>query len=252
MATVLVTGGATEVGRRAAIELERRGYTVRVLVDREGPRIAGVSQIVGDVGGDHDLAEAVDGAEAVVHTGVTGRRRGPRHEVEAARAVAEAAEGVGAHLVYVSLVGASTTRAAAFRARRRAELVIDEVTSRWSVQRVTQTHQHVEGLLAGLVCAKAPSLAYQPVDPADVARRLADVVEAGPSGRVPDFGGPELLGIETLAKRRRAITGRRSRLVRLPAVGPLRDLYAGRHLSPAHRDGTVSWNRWLEASMNGG
>ena len=90
------------------------------------------------------------------------------------------------------------------------------------------------------------NLAFQVIDPGEVADRLADHVEAGPAGRVPDIGGPEVVPIVELARIRREVRGRAAALLPVPAVGFLRDFDAGRHLCPEHRVGTLTWRQWLE------
>lgn len=96
---------------------------------------------------------------------------------------------------------------------------------------------------------KAPDLSFQLVDAGEVSARLVDLVEAGPSGRAPDFGGPEVLDVTTIADTRRQITGCRSRLVRVPRFGPMKDFVTGTHLCPEHRDGTITWSQWLHNSI---
>jgi len=251
MATVLVTGGAGNLGRRASWELLRRGHTVRVLVHRSTAVVDGVDVVEGDILRGKGISDAVAGVDAVVHAATSRGGRSRKAEVAGARTMVQAAASVGAHLVYVSKVGVDVNRSAFYEAKWQAEGVVERSGSGWSIQRVTHFHDLIEQILSAPVLFKVPELAFQPVDVIDVANRLADIVEAGPSGRVPDFGGPELLGIETLARRRRRITGRHSLLVRVPRVGRIRDYASGAHLAPEHRDGTVTWEEWLKRSMNG-
>lgn len=251
MTTVLVTGGAGNLGRRASHELLRRGHDVRVLVHRSTDVVDGVEVFTGDVLSGKGVAEAMPGVEAVVHTATSRGGRSAKAESAGARTMAQAAESVGAHLVYVSKVGVEGNRSPYYEGKWQAEGIIEDLSSRWSILRSTQFHDLIEAILSAPVLFKVPELAFQPVDATEVATRLADIVEAGPSGRVPDFGGPELLGIETLAKRRRKITGRRSRLVRVPRVGRVKDYAVGWHLSPEHRDGLITWDDWLARTRNG-
>jgi uncharacterized protein YbjT (DUF2867 family) len=77
---------------------------------------------------------------------------------------------------------------------------------------------------------------------------LVGRVDAGPAGRAEDFGGPEVLGLKELVSTRRASTGRRTTLVQLPALGPLRGLDAGHQLGPDHARGRRTWKHWLHDS----
>jgi uncharacterized protein YbjT (DUF2867 family) len=100
-------------------------------------------------------------------------------------------------------------------------------------------------LLRYPVFISTPNLAFQVVDAGEVSTRLADLAQAGPAGRAPDFGGPEIRRITDLARTRREITGRRARLVRVPRVGPVADFDRGLHLAPEHLDGRITWEQWL-------
>ena len=239
------------MGRRVSAELLARGHRVRVLTHRSRNGVPGAEVVAGNVVSGEGLTEAVDGVDTVVHAAPGRGGIGSRSEAAGTSTVLAASEAIGAHFVYVSKVGVDRNRSPYHDAKWVAEGVVEALGSRWSIQRVTHFHDLVEALLGAPVFFKTPELAFQPVDVADVARRLADVVEAGPSGRLPDFGGPELLGIETLARRRRRITGRHSLLVRVPRVGLFRDYADGSHLAPEHRDGTVTWSDWLRTQNNG-
>jgi uncharacterized protein YbjT (DUF2867 family) len=251
MKSVLVTGGAGNLGRRASWELLRRGHTVRVLTHRSTHVVEGVESFKGDVVSGAGVDEAIAGVDAVVHTATSRGGRSTKSEVAGVRTMVRAAERAGAHLVYVSKVGVETNRSPYYQAKWEAERVVESLGVDWSIQRVTQFHDLIEQILSAPALFKVPELAFQPVDVTEVASRLADIVEAGPSGRLPDFGGPELLGIETLARRRRRITGRRCLLVRVPRIGRIGDYARGGHLSPEHREGTITWAEWLKSSVAG-
>jgi uncharacterized protein YbjT (DUF2867 family) len=213
--------------------------------------VDGVDVVAGNVVTGKGIDDAVAGVDAVVHAATVRGGRRAKAEAAGARTIVEATERVGAHLVYVSKVGVEENRSPYFEAKWQAEQVVEGLGTRWSIQRVTHFHDLIEQVLSAPVRFKVPGLAFQPVDVTDVAVRVADLVDAGPSGRVPDFGGPELLGIETLARRRHRITGRHSLLVRVPRIGRIADYAEGWHLAPEHRDGTITWEQWLRRSRNG-
>jgi uncharacterized protein YbjT (DUF2867 family) len=101
-------------------------------------------------------------------------------------------------------------------------------------------------MLAGGTFIRTRHLRFQPVDVGEVADRLVELAAGSPQGLTADFGGPEILGIRELAVARREITGRRTRLVLVPALGAtLADYDAGLHLAPDHRMGTRTWREWL-------
>ena len=80
---------------------------------------------------------------------------------------------------------------------------------------------------------------------------LADLVDAGPSGRAPDVGGPQVLTIKELNDVRARITGRRAVLVPVPSVWFLHDFAEGRHICRDRAVGRVTWQQWLSRRRPG-
>lgn len=248
MAVVLVTGGTGTLGRAVVPLLLAAGHDVRVLSRRSAPTVpAGVTALSGDVRTGAGVGPATEGADVVIHAASSPRRRARETEVEGARHVATAARAAGAHLVYVSIVGVDRHRYSYYRAKRAAEVVVAESGANWSVLRATQFHDLLELFFRSGWFFRTPRLRFQPVDVTEVARRLCDVALGTPSGLVADFGGPEVRTVRQLVEERRELTGSRTRLVRVPARGFLADFDAGLHLTPDHRDGTITWRDWLEA-----
>jgi uncharacterized protein YbjT (DUF2867 family) len=247
MATVLVTGGTGVLGRATVPLLLDAGHEVRVLSRRSAPPLPeGVTAYAGDVRTGAGVDRAVDGCDVVVHAASNPRRKVKETEVEGARHVARAARDTGAHLVYVSIVGVDRHRYFYYRAKHAAEQEIARSGAEWTVLRATQFHDLIAMFLGTGWFFRTPQLRFQPVDVADVAARLAGLVAAPEDGLLADFGGPEVLSIEDLVTVRQAVTGRRTRLMPVPRVGPFADFDAGRHLAPEHRDGTTTWRQWLE------
>jgi uncharacterized protein YbjT (DUF2867 family) len=248
MATVLVTGGTGTLGRAVVPLLLAGGHDVRVLSRRAAPEVPdGVRAFAGDVRTGTGVERAAAGCDIVIHAASNPRRQVKETEVEGARHVAAAARAAEAHLVYVSIVGVDRHRYFYYRAKYAAEHVVAESGARWSVLRATQFHDLLEMALGSGWFIRTPDLRFQPVAVDDVARRLVDVATGEAQGLAPDFAGPEVLGIEEIAALRQDIRGRRTRLVRVPRLGFLRDFDAGLHLAPDHRDGVTTWRDWLTA-----
>ncbi len=250
MAVVLVVGGTGTLGRHLVPALRDRGHTVRVLSRSASPSVpAGTTACRGDVRTGEGLDLSLDGVDTVIDA-VAGRAR--VRETELAGMGNLLRRCGGRHLVYVSIVGVDRHRFPYYRVKWEAEQLLERSGTGWTVQRATQFHPLVDRFLRRGWFVRTPQLRFQPVDPAEVSTRLADLVEQGPAGRVPDFGGPEVLGIDQLAAVRAAVTGRRTRLVPLPPVGFLADFGRGLQLCPDHLSGTVTWEQWLRASLRPG
>ncbi len=124
----------------------------------------------------------------------------------------------------------------------------------FTILRATQFHELAAGLLNGqrrLPVLTIPSGRVQPVDTTDVAARLTQLAAAEPAGRVPDFGGPEVLGTKQLAEQWLAATGRRRRIVQARIPGRLgRGYRDGANLCPQHPDGTVTFAQYLASARH--
>lgn len=247
MVRVLVTGGTGMLGRKLVPRLVERGHTVRTLSRRAAVVDDRAEAMRGDVISGEGLAAAVAGVDVVVHAATNAQWRARRTELAGTRNVLEAIAGSDVHLIYVSIVGVDGHRFPYYKAKWAAEQLVESSSVGWTIQRATQFHDLLDRFLGLPVFPATPNLAFQVVDAGEVAARLGDLVEADPGARVEDFGGPEVLGIRDLAASRRRITDRRSRLLRVPRLGPLRDLDDGLHHCPDHKVGRTSWEDWLRA-----
>jgi uncharacterized protein YbjT (DUF2867 family) len=251
MAVVLVTGAAGTLGNALVSRLTGRGYDVRVLLHhRSADFPPGVHVAHGDVRRPADLAEALTGVDTVIHAATSPFRQAMATELEGTRAVLAAAGRAGACVVYPSIVGVDRLGGTYYRAKWRAEQLV-AAASRSTIQRATQLHPTLDKILSHRLFPVTAHLAFQPLDPGDLAERLAALVEAGPSRRAEDLGGPEVLALRHIVAARRTATHRRTMLLPVPALGPLRALDAGHHLCPDHTGGHITWEQWLTRPPHG-
>lgn len=250
---IAVIGGTGHLGARVAEELAARGHAVRT-VSRTAPpagRLAdGVEHRHADLATGAGLDAALAGAAVVVNA--VGDRRG-RAEVlvDGTRRLlaAEARAGVEHH-VAISIVGADRSRFRYHRATVAQERAVIDGPVPWTILRATQFHTFIDELLAA--AAKRRLLPrgrglLQPIDPGVVASWLADAVDAGPAGRLPDIAGPEVLTVSALADQWRR--GRPGRLLPLPvdrlgAAG--RALRGGALIDRDAAVGGPTFAQWLE------
>jgi uncharacterized protein YbjT (DUF2867 family) len=248
---VLVTGGTGALGRQVVKLLRAEGHRAVVLSRSAG---SGHDWRQGNLATGVGLPEAVLGMQAIVHAGsaTTQPRRYREIDVAGTRRLSEAAASAGVeHLLYISIVGIDGIRYPYYGAKMAAEAVVREGRLPWSILRATQFHPLIEVFLDRF--SRVPRLAtvpfgwkFQPVDPRDVAQRVVEAVIAAPSGRLPDFGGPEVRDLRSLAQAWLRARGSRRRLVNLPL--PLqfsRKFAEGALLCPDHKDGRITWEQYL-------
>ena len=249
---ILVTGGTGALGRDVVDQLRRDGHRVRILSRKPG---AGEDWVQGDLATGAGLELAVKGIEAIVHAGsatVQPLKYQATDVLGTRRLLAMAREAGVGHVVYVSIVGMEGVAFPYYKAKLAAEAVVRENIVPWSILRATQFHTLMEIFLRGF--SKLPRVVmvpyrwqFQPVDTTDVASRLVDVVTSPHAGFLPDFGGPEVRDFKSIADswlRARRLNKRTVNLM-LPLKFS-RQFAAGRLLCPDHKDGTVTFEQYLE------
>lgn len=201
--TVLVTGGTGQIGRPLVQLLRSRDVPVVVASRTPGPDAALSRRL--DLATGDGLPEVLDGVHAVVllHTDP---RQAREVDAEGTARLAKAAKVAGVqHLLLLSVVGCDRIPLALYRAKVAAEEAVAASGVGWTVQRATQFHTLVERI-AGSLFARGPVAVMpkgwgaQPVDPTAVVERLAELVAAGPSGRVEDLAGPQRISLAEAAR----------------------------------------------------
>jgi uncharacterized protein YbjT (DUF2867 family) len=90
-------------------------------------------------------------------------------------------------------------------------------------------------------------LLFQPVDPGDVASYLCTCVAQGPAGRLPDFGGPEVLKLGDMARTWLEVSGQRKLIWHMPLPGKTaKAIRQGELTCPNEKHGTITWAEWVQ------
>jgi len=257
MQHILVTGGAGRLGRLVVTQLSAAGYPVRGMSRRAKPGDdwPGAEWKQADLKTGAGLSRAVQGMDVVVHLAALGNSM---VDFEGTRRLVDAARQAGvSHLVFISIVGIDRVPWAGGKAKLASEDLIEHSGIPWSILRATQFHYGIDFLLhvltrLPLVALLPTDLLLQPVAEEEVARRLFEIVQAGPSGRLPDMGGPQVYTSGELARiwfRQRGIH-RAILPLWLPGKTASR-LRQGGNTCPQQATGTVSWEAWLQHHERG-
>lgn len=250
--TILVTGGTGTLGRVVVERALGDGDDIRVLSRRQAPREDLPYQwLTGDLHSGEGIAAAVNDADVIIHCATT-NGRGDIHAVQTLLNAATRAD-VG-HLIYISIVGVDVVPLGYYRAKLEVERRLAAGDVPWTVLRATQFHDLVTRLFT--IQRRLPILmvprgvSVQPIDVRDVADRLVQLAAAGPAGRVPDIGGPQIRAITDVARAYLRITARRRPVLRIPVGGKAaRGYRAGGHLTPERAVGTITYEQFLEAAI---
>ncbi len=237
---VTVFGGSGFIGRHVVRALAKRGYRIRVAVRR--PDLAGFLQPLGNVGQisfvqanlryRNSIDRAVDGADFVVNcVGIlheAGRNSFEAVQEFGARAVAEAARGVGAKLVHISALGANAHSDSAYaRTKGRAEAAIHSVKPDAIIYRPSIVFGPEDNFFNKFadMARTAPALPligggktkFQPVYVVDVAEAVAKAIEGKvEAGKTYELGGPEVLSFRDCLQAVLKATSRKNPLVSIP------------------------------------
>lgn len=240
---IAVAGGTGIVGRHVVRLAEARGHEPVVLARSQGVDLMTGEGLQGRLAG----VDAVVDATSVV-TQNPRKARAFFGAVSRNLLAAEQEAGVGHH-VAVSIVGCDEVTLGYYHGKVEQERVVTSGDVPWSLLRVTQFHEFALQILhasrVGPFCF-VPDMLIQPVASVEVAEALVDLVEAGPSGRVPDLAGPERHRMVDLCRRVSEARGlgRRVVSVRIPGKAG-RGIRSGALIPADGPRGRITFEEWL-------
>jgi uncharacterized protein YbjT (DUF2867 family) len=252
---ILVTGGTGTLGRLVVAQLREAGRNVRVLSRHKGEGEAGVDFVAADLATGAGVEAAVAGVEVIVHC--AGARVG---DDETTRRLVQVASKAGVrHLVYISVVGAERIPVRSridrmmfgyFASKLAAEAVVADSGIPWTTLRATQFQQSFVSVARGMarlpVIPVPSGFQFQPVDAREIAARLRELALGDPAGLVPEFGGPEVLGMGELLRVYLRATHRHRAMVSVPTMGgAARAVRVGANLTRDHATGQTRWEDFV-------
>lgn len=245
--TLLVTGGTGILGRPTVDLLRGAGHDVRVL-----SRTPGDGRVVGDLGTGAGLDAALAGVDTVLHLATSTNRKDVG---QTERLVAAAARAGVTHLVYISIVGVDVVPYPYYRAKLECEHVIERSGIPHTILRATQFHSFVAMVpraLRRMPVLLSIDVPDQPIAVEEVAARLVELVQAGPSGRVADIGGPEQLTLREAIDTWQRAAGTRKPVWTLPLRGKaMRAFQAGLHMPGLPGYGTRTFAEYAAREARG-
>jgi uncharacterized protein YbjT (DUF2867 family) len=252
---ILVTGGTGTLGRRVVSRLRDAGREVRVLSRRGHDAEDGIQYVTADLATGAGVEPAVRGVATIVHCASS-----KKGDAEATRNLVEAASAAGGtpHLVFVSIVGADRVSGGYVRSKVAAERVVADSGLPWTTLRATIFYDLI--LRGATQLAKLPVIPVPagfvaaPIDPGEVAERLAELALDEPAGRVPDLGGPQVVSFAELIRAYLRASGRRRWVVPvwLPGTRAIRAgaLLPAQPATPAPTAGRRTWEEFLSERLS--
>jgi len=250
MPRVLITGGTGVLGSKLAPRFAAAGYDVRLTSRHPPPGEA--AWVATDLLTGEGLAEAVAGVDLIVHAASSAQRKTRETDVDGTKRLLEAAKAAGTpHLFYISIVGVDRIPFGYYKAKLAAEKLIEDSGVPYSILRATQFHTLLDmflGMFIRLPIAALPkSFQFQLVDAGEVADRMVADAARGPSGRLPDLGGPETLRLGDIARAWLKARKKRALVLPLPLPGKVANAFRnGYNCTPERAGGKITWAQWLE------
>ncbi|WP_087101381.1 SDR family oxidoreductase [Nocardiopsis sp. JB363] len=244
MRTILVTGATGALGTHVTDLLRQGQDHVRTLSRHPDPTDPHAHTV--DLRNGAGLHRALDGVHTLLHLASTptgGDLQAATHLIGAARTARVH------HLIYISIVGVDRIPLGYYKTKHTVEQALQASDLGVTILRTTQFHTLIEGLcqrMARLPAMPYPDVDAQPIDPAEVALRLARLAQEEPAGRVHDLGGPHIEPFADLAHT--YLQAHRMHKHRWPLRAPGRIFAAyrrGAHLAPDHPVGRTTFAQYL-------
>ncbi len=259
MTKVLVTGGAGMLGRKVAKELTATSFHVRIMSRKpQTPNVPSIMEWAqADLESGQGIADAVAGVDVVVHAASSPFKHTRQIDVDGTRFLLEQARTAGvAHVIYISIVGVDRIPSDYYRAKLAAEELVQQSGIPWSLLRATQFHYLVDRFFRAvtkvpLVTLLPTDLQCQSIAESEVASRLCEITVAGPRGRLPDLGGPEVLTAAELARIWLVGHGMHRRIVPSHVPGKVAQGFRrGYNTCPDQLvRGLITWSEWLQRGL---
>lgn len=255
MTRVLVTGTDRPTGQAVIPRLLRHSITPIALAGDVGGPVVTIDQ---DTMADHTIAvdldtrpsltQALEGVDALVHVADV-RPGGSESIANAAQAMATACLAQNVHLVFVSRVGADQSSLDHRRDLWQAEQLLERTKDlELTIQRVTHPHAALAQLMQGPWLPLPPATPVQSVSPDDIAGRIVGLIQSGASGRVREYGGPELMRFADAAHIYKQVRGSIPRKVPLLKLGVIGEAVAGVHVTKTGDRGSETFRNWLKST----
>lgn len=264
MKRILVTGGDGFLGRKIVEALSDEQATVRIMSRKPKPEAlkGQLEWAQADVTTGEGVVEALSDVDTIVNCMSSPLANTYETDVAGTRDFLTQAKQLGIqYLVHISITGIDRIVLPYYQYKLAAELVAIESGIPCLVTRIGQFHYFVDYLLSPLKEVEADEVAipvdvqFQPISMRDVAKHLTPYIMDGEVvGRLPDFGGPEVLNLKKLAADWLKAQGKNC-TIRPATEGdnhlPFFDNFGngfinGYNTSPQQRIGEITWQTYLQ------
>lgn len=264
MAVTLVTGGTGHLGRDIVDRLVRGGRRVRVFSRSQGGARPEVEWATGELATGAGLREALHNVDTVINAATDSpiARRGgicpidffrspSAVDVEGTKRLLACCQDADVrHFLHVSIVGLDAATLPYARVKLAGERLVCASALSWSVVRAMPFYYLLDKLLSGLSWFPVwpvPTTHFNPVDTSDVAEHVATCAFDGQRGMRTEIGGPEILGLTSLARQYQDARGVHRKILPID-ISEAKARGMGFVVSRGVR-GRLSWMDWLQRDL---
>lgn len=194
---IAVAGGTGTVGTHVVETARARGHEIVVLT-----RGSGVDLVAGT-----GVDVALDGVDAVIDVAsvtTLDTKEAIAFFASVTRNLLAAEERAAvSHHITLSIVGIDGATQGYYVGKQAQEQLVEASDVPWTILRATQFHEFALQMFTNAKLGPlhvAPKMRTQPIAAREVASRLVELTETGPSGRVADLAGPREESLSSMVK----------------------------------------------------
>ncbi len=254
MNKILVTGGNGHLGKYVVSALIEKGFQTAVLTTQANCEVRNdVEFFTGDLAQNLRLKEAAKGVEVIIHC-ASNPKNSQQADINGTKNLLDAVDkNTIKHFIYISIVGIHKSDYPYYQAKLEVENAIAKSGIPFTILRSTQFHDFVFNIIKGLdQNAESNSITipskmrFQSVAVHEVAELLASLALESPKGLMEDFGGPEVLHFEEMAKTYFQVTQNTKKLKLKEPKDIRHKLFTtGINLCPDNNFGKQTWHEYV-------
>ncbi len=257
--SVLLTGGTGQLGKMLLKELDMQRLSIGVLTrEKEHASSSDVGYVNGDLTDSASLNSALSHDYDVVVHCASNPGESDIVDVTGTQNLLKATGNRNVkNFIYISIVGVDKSAYKYYQNKLGAEKLVINSGIPYTILRITQFHDFVLNRILDAgnendVIVIPAGLKFQPIDLADVCKRIGELIESGPTNSILQIGGPEIMEIEEIVQQYQTIMKPARRIEMISTLNDFRKLFTtGINLCPDQKWGSITWRDYLSSKQKG-
>ena len=249
---ILVTGSSGQLGSALLKQLKGSDHQVKI-TSRRKPEGVDFTWVYSDLSSGEGLEKAVKDVDVVIHAATSPIKNSKNIEVVGFEKLLSKLHHIKL-FIYPSIVGIEGIPFKYYRLKYQAEEILKNSSVPYTIARATQFHNFVENLFLSKPFFKRyiipGKIKFQSVDVNEYAKRLIDLVDNGPQGKIDDFCGPEIITLREMAELKVKVNNETNDIASIPLSGKLyNSLVEGKNTNPMQKQGIITFEEYLKSKL---